>query len=81
MALGVMALIALIYVPALPITGLETTLVAPPPPPPAPVAAETERVVPRYFDARRLVVYRPAYLNGRTVQVATEIDVHFHLAT
>ena len=32
------------------------------------------------MDAVKQWVYRPTYLNGRAVEVATEVDVHFQLS-
>src|SRR6185436_2602122 len=55
--LGVAILIPMIYFDALPRTQLTSFLVAPPPPPPPPAAAPVKmvKVIPRQFDAGRLM--------------------------
>ena len=56
--MGVMILVPLIYTNTLPATQLMAYFVAPPPPPPPPppaVIVKVQRVVPREFDAGKLV--------------------------
>jgi protein TonB len=43
------------------------------------VVSGSALLIPAAIDAVKHWVYRPTYLNGRAVQVATEIDVRFRL--
>jgi protein TonB len=44
------------------------------------VVSGSALLIPAAIDAVKQWVYRPTYLNGRAVQVATEIVVHFQLS-
>src|SRR5437899_5657303 len=60
MAVGLLVLIPLIYTDTLPKAQLTSFLVAPPPPPPPPpppqpTPVKVVKVIPRQFDANRLV--------------------------
>lgn len=75
LGMGILILIPLIYYDALPKTTLTSFLVAPPPPPPPPpppaaVVPKVVKVIPRQFDAGRLMA--PKSIPKQIVQIKEE---------